>query len=281
MINEYLSITELAKLRKVTSETLRYYDRVGLLKPDYIDPNNGYRYYSVRKSERLGVIRELRDLGMSIEEILNYFDDCNLRKSIEILSQQYFKMQKEIETDLVLSGKIAKKLTFLGELLSFRDLNQPYIKKYSERYLLSLNRMAGGEKEHLYALSELETMLNEVSPILATDRLGVYTNEKILEPSETYVPSVPMLFLKEEKSNYDNLKENMQTVPAGYYLCIAYENGRLERYDSCFEKIKEYMKDNNLQVNGKIFQRYIIDVTMTSKRNETLMELQVPVKLEN
>lgn len=281
MINEYLSITELAKLRKVTSETLRYYDRIGLLKPDYTDPNNGYRYYSIRKSERLGVIRELRDLGMSIEEILNYFDDCNLRKSIEILSKQYFKMQQEIEADLVLSGKIAKKLTFLGELLSFRDLNQPFIKKYSERYLLSLNRPAGGEKEHLYALSELETMLNEISPILATDRLGVYTDEKILEPSDDYVPSVPMLFLKKEENNFDNLKENIQIVPAGYYLCIAYENGRLERYDSCFEKIKEYMKDNNLQVNGKIFQRYIIDVTMTSKRNETLMELQVPVRLEN
>lgn len=281
MINEYLSITELAKLRKVTSETLRYYDRIGLLKPDYTDPNNGYRYYSIRKSERLGVIRELRDLGMSIEEILNYFDDCNLRKSIEILSKQYFKMQQEIEADLVLSGKIAKKLTFLGELLSFRDLNQPFIKKYPERYLLSLNRLAGGEKEHLYALSELETMLNEISPILATDRLGVYTDEKILEPSNDYVPSVPMLFLKKEENNFDNLKENIQIVPAGYYLCIAYENGRLERYDSCFEKIKEYMKDNNLQVNGKIFQRYIIDVTMTSKRNETLMELQVPVRLEN
>lgn len=280
MTKEYLSITELAKLRKVTSETLRYYDRIGLLKPDYINPENGYRFYSVRKSERLGVIRELRDLGMSIEEILDYFNDCNLRKSIEILSKQYFKMQSDIETNLMLCGKIAKKLTFLGELLSLQDMNEPFLKKYPERYLISLNKPAGGEKEHLYALSELETMLTDISPILATDRLGVYTDERILEPSKDYIPSVPMLFVDAKEKN-GNAKDHVQSVPAGYYLCAVYENGRLERYDSCFEKIKEYMRDNNLQVNGKIFQRYKIDVTMTSKRNETLMEIQVPIKVKD
>ncbi len=80
MNDDYLSITELAKLRKVSSETLRYYDRINLLKPEYIDPETRYRYYSVRQSEKLGVIRELRELGMSVEEVKDYFKDCNLRK---------------------------------------------------------------------------------------------------------------------------------------------------------------------------------------------------------
>ena len=36
MARYVLSITELAKLKKITSETLRHYDRIGLLKPDHI-----------------------------------------------------------------------------------------------------------------------------------------------------------------------------------------------------------------------------------------------------
>ena len=49
MNDDYLSITELAKLRKVSSETLRYYDRINLLKPEYIDPETRYRYYHDRR----------------------------------------------------------------------------------------------------------------------------------------------------------------------------------------------------------------------------------------
>ena len=64
-----LSITELAKLRQVTSETLRYYDRIGLITPDYVDPQTRYRYYSIRQYEKLGTIKELRQLGMSIHDI--------------------------------------------------------------------------------------------------------------------------------------------------------------------------------------------------------------------
>ena len=96
MEEKYISITELAKLRKVSSETLRYYDRVGLLKPAYIDPQTRYRYYTIRQSEELGVIRELRDLGMSVQEIQNYLEGCNLQKSVKMLAQYYSRLQDDI-----------------------------------------------------------------------------------------------------------------------------------------------------------------------------------------
>lgn len=278
MNEDYLSITEMAKLRKVTSETLRYYDRIGLLKPDHIDPNNGYRYYSVRKSEKLGVIRELRELGMSIEEIVDYFTDCNLKKSVQIMRDQYSKLQDEIKNKILLSGKIAQKLAFLGELTALRDMDEPFLEKFPERYIITLNKPASGPKNYIYALSELESMLTEISPILATDRLGVFTDERILHPGKGCVPSTPMLFM-DNNNNNNNIAQYMQTIPEGYYLCFVYDKGRLEMYDSRFQKIRKYMAENNLRVCGKIFQRYIIDITMTDRRSETLMEIQVPVTL--
>ena len=39
-----ISITEMAKLRNISTETLRHYDRIGLLKPVYVDPKTGYRF---------------------------------------------------------------------------------------------------------------------------------------------------------------------------------------------------------------------------------------------
>jgi len=41
-----LSITEIAKYRNIPTERLRYYDKIGLLRPDYVDKLTGRRFYS-------------------------------------------------------------------------------------------------------------------------------------------------------------------------------------------------------------------------------------------
>ncbi|WP_303396671.1 MerR family DNA-binding transcriptional regulator [Clostridium tyrobutyricum] len=51
-MKDRISITDLARLRNVTTETLRYYDRIGLFKPIYVDPNTKYRYYSILQYEK-------------------------------------------------------------------------------------------------------------------------------------------------------------------------------------------------------------------------------------
>ncbi len=43
-------IGELAKLFNISTDTLRYYDKIGLLKPKY-DKDNGYRYYTYRNTD--------------------------------------------------------------------------------------------------------------------------------------------------------------------------------------------------------------------------------------
>ena len=65
-MKEIISITEMAKLRNISTETLRHYDRIDLLKPVHVDPDTGYRYYSITQYEKIGTIRELKNLGMSL-----------------------------------------------------------------------------------------------------------------------------------------------------------------------------------------------------------------------
>ena len=279
MEEKYISITELATLRKVSSETLRYYDRVGLLKPAYIDPQTRYRYYTIRQSEELGVIRELRDLGMSVQEIQNYLEGCNLQKSVKMLAQYYSRLQDDIERNLSLCRNIAHKLAYLGELTAVQETEAPHIRYIPERRLITFGEKAGGPNKHTYAITKLEGYLKDIAPVLATDSVGICAGEEILEQSEEYIPGVPIVFVEEEevKPEADKI---MQAAPAGNYLCMEYRGGRLEKYDVCFEKVKEYMKENGLTIDGPIYQVYKIDVTLTQNREETLLEIQVPVKGE-
>lgn len=274
MKEDLLSITELAKLRKVTSETLRYYDRIGLMKPVYVDPDTKYRYYSIRQYERLGTIKELRQLGMSIEDVMDYFNDRNLKKSKRILAHHHQLLQEEIRRKMLLSKILSRKLHFLDELSPPPVSDVVFECYFPKRYIITFDEPAGGPREHAYAFTKLEWYLDETAPILASDRVGVYADGRLLEKSEDYIPSVPMLFVEDG----DIQSEYKQEIPAGQYICMYYHDSGLEEYNPSFELIKDYLRVHDLEINGRIFQIYKIDVTLTSNPKEALMEIQVPVK---
>lgn len=62
-------IGDFSRLTQVTVKALRHYDRLGLLAPETIDPETGYRYYSGAQAPRLSRILALKDLGFSLEQI--------------------------------------------------------------------------------------------------------------------------------------------------------------------------------------------------------------------
>ena len=64
-----LNIGEFARLGQVSPRMLRHYDELGLLTPDRIDPDSGYRFYSVHQLGRLHRIVALRDIGFGLEQI--------------------------------------------------------------------------------------------------------------------------------------------------------------------------------------------------------------------
>lgn len=63
-----MKIGELAKLTDCDTETIRYYEREGLL-PVPPRSGSGYRQYSDSDAERLAFIRHCRSLGMSLDEV--------------------------------------------------------------------------------------------------------------------------------------------------------------------------------------------------------------------
>ncbi len=68
-------IGEFSKLCRVPVSALRYYSDLGLLPAAAIDPDSGYRHYSVSQLPRLNRILALKDLGLSLDEIQAMLDD--------------------------------------------------------------------------------------------------------------------------------------------------------------------------------------------------------------
>jgi DNA-binding transcriptional MerR regulator len=68
-------IGEFSQIARVSGRLLRYYDGIGLLRPERIDTQTGYRYYSAAQLPRLNRILALKDLGLSLDQIAKLIDD--------------------------------------------------------------------------------------------------------------------------------------------------------------------------------------------------------------
>lgn len=68
-------IGEFSQIARVSARLLRYYDGLGLLRPQRIDPQTGYRFYSARQLPRLNRILALKDLGLALDQVARFVDD--------------------------------------------------------------------------------------------------------------------------------------------------------------------------------------------------------------
>lgn len=95
-MKEFFSVSEAAKLVHMTAETLRHYDRIGLVKPCRTDEWTGYRYYSRQEVVRLNTIQLLRCMGLSLAEIKEILSYDDLEKIVGALKQAERRADEKI-----------------------------------------------------------------------------------------------------------------------------------------------------------------------------------------
>ena len=85
-----MQIKEFAALCGVSVRTLHYYDEIGLLKPPFVDEQNGYRFYDERSLERMLEILFYRELDFPLKSILEILSSPDYDK------KEAFRKQKEL-----------------------------------------------------------------------------------------------------------------------------------------------------------------------------------------
>lgn len=274
VLKDKFTIGEFAKLKNITSETLRYYDRVGLLKPIKTDEKTGYRYYSILQYERLSTILELRQLGMSIEEIKKYFDNRNLNQSINILKQKYNELEEKIKELKALEKSTKEKIKHLEYISKVDHSEEIIIKNIEKRYVITFDREIFNEVELNYSYVELENELNEIAPIVGSNRYGAIIGEK---SSNNIIERVFKLFLFIDDTG--NMDENkIKIIPKGDYVCMYYK-GFIWDISSKIEKMIKFIEKENYEICGDIIEIVQIDISVTDIDDEELFEIQIPVRI--
>ena len=91
-MEKYFKIGEISQLYNIGVDSLRYYEKLGLIVPKRAE--SGYRLYSVNDIWRLNVIRDLRDLGFGMEQIKEYLDKHTVDSTLNLLEEEQRAIQK-------------------------------------------------------------------------------------------------------------------------------------------------------------------------------------------
>lgn len=110
---------EAAEMFALTTDTIRYYERVGVIPPIKRD-KNGYRIYTTRDLNWIYLAKSLRHAGVSIESLIEFATLSQLGGNVE-------QAQKQILYDQL--QEITEKLDKMSKT---RDLLQYKINTYDE-----------------------------------------------------------------------------------------------------------------------------------------------------
>lgn len=272
-MDKKILIGEMAKIHNISTQTLRYYDSIGLLKPRHKDEDNKYRYYDIEQFAQLDSILFLKKLGMPLKDIKKYFSDRNLKILIDLLNKKEKDIDKEIEILERYKKSISKKLQFLEQNIEEAKLEECEIVDLENRDIIyiSLN-----DKTDIYSveygIKELSNRLGD-NLCLFEGRIGAFIpQEDILNKKYVTFKDIALIF---DYSIFNH--KNIKTLSKGRYARIIYR-GRYGYAEKYFDKLIKFIDMNDLESSGDGILLTVTDSAFSSKEEDYLTEIQIPLK---
>ncbi len=211
------SISETAKIVGMTTETLRHYDRIGLVKPCKTDNWTGYRYYSEHEIVILNTVRALRCMDLSLQEIQQILEYKDINKIVELLKKAEKNADNKIAEIKAAKSKIQKARIFYQSKLKTDKQNEEcgiYIKELPRRVILLSEELEEPSLDNLWDYHRhFYKQIGEENKNLFSfeDTAGIYT-----PLTDAAAAGEARLFAI--CSKYTDIK-GLKILSAGKYLC--------------------------------------------------------------
>ncbi len=269
-MNKLFTIGEMAKLFGINAKTLRFYDENGLVKPEYTDPQTGYRYYSTQQFERLNTIKYLKALHMPLAKIKQFFENKDIDQMIDILKEQEKEVERQKRELERIGLKIEGRLKQLSDAAS-TVYDQVEVKYLPERKLAVLRTEIPISDDLEYPIRQLE-LETQLEAAMFLGKVGVSVSEEHLAERRFHEFSSIFVVLEPE----DSYEGEGAVLPAGSYLTLRY-CGTHTQSEKYYHNLFDYMERNGYRLNGASVEITLVDSGITNDPARFVTELQIPV----
>lgn len=135
-MENYFKIGDVAEAKGFTIDTLRYYDKIGLVKPAYVDPETNYRYYTSQQLYKLEIIKYLKSMDVSNEDLLHLCRNKDINEWDRFLSELSRELRKKIDMLIQSIARIDSMRQRNQYLKSVNEHDGIYYKHFDARYVI-------------------------------------------------------------------------------------------------------------------------------------------------
>jgi DNA-binding transcriptional MerR regulator len=270
-----LKIGDFSRIGRVSVQTLRYYDDLGLLKPAAVDPFTGYRSYAFDQLPRLHRILALKDLGLTLEEIARLLrDEPSSEQLMGMLRLKETELLERVDEELHRLERVRARLRQLDE-----EQNMPnydvVIKKIEPLRIAGL-------RGRIPAYSEQGPLWGELGKFLAGRKitpsgacLTLYYSEEpdldaeVCEPVAREFPG--------------GQRVRCRTLPAVEQAACVVHNGPFASIGGAYASIAKWMESNGYECIGPVREVYLRPAQPAGDQADpddlqTVTEIQFPVR---
>lgn len=235
-----ISIGELSQLTGIGVKSLRYYERINVLKPAYVNPDSGYRYYSLDQVHAIDIITACIELDIPLKELAEFTEHdniINLRKFLNKGKQIAEKKIKALNKVLRAVSELEKKI----DLAESYPMGQIYTRELPKMYL---------RVEHCSSPIDEMSLLQMIKSFfevpLPEDDLNYQLEYGFLRENS---PEGALYHAFIEVPKHMATKHG-KTAPAGEYFCIQSDTRQIEHTHKIFKK---HIKNNHLAIETEIY----------------------------
>lgn len=271
-MEKYYSIGKISKIYNISKDTLRYYEKIGLLIP-YKKKETGYRYYSTEQIWKINNIRHLRELGIGLDTIKIFLKQRSVASTENILDLQLSVVEKELIKLKQLKKDILLKknnLKFFRKNIIFET---PILQTIDRRKIIKLKGKVKNDGDIDFRIKLLSVKTNSENDFLfAENEVGaIISFQNFMDEKYCVYDEIFIINNKGTKVG--------EWIEKKLYISL-YFKGDYSQNIKYYKKIKTFIKQNNLIVIGNIFEIFHIDIHTTERIEEYITEIQIPVKFK-
>ncbi|RYM02704.1 MerR family transcriptional regulator [Sporolactobacillus sp. THM7-7] len=271
-LKSFYKIKEVSKLFNIGIDSLRYYEKVGILSPKR--GNNGYRYYSLQDLQKIQTLNELHSsLDVPLTTIRDYLTNRKLKSTLGLLERQSQEITQKIAHLKKIRSKFQRTLRKIYEAAKENGDETIQVVRFPKRNAICLhNDFSGEELEANYFLQEL-IQLNKIETALIGNP-DCYELE--IDHSSQNSPYFNCKTIFFTLSPEQNVTPNY-FLPAGEYLTLSYRGDYINT-KRLFPKLRHFAENHHYRICSNLFEICKLGCYETDDTGEYLTELQVQVK---
>lgn len=265
------SIGQMARLFHLNVRTLRYYDQIGLLKPERVDETTRYRYYSSAQFERLNTILYLRALDVPIERIARFFDGRAVELMRGIFEDQLDEVRRKRHELELVERKITRRISQIDRAQQM-TCGEVEVVQLGERHFVALS-------ERFHPSDDLEPLIRDLSSRAYLDdavflgKVGVSLSLEDLRLG-VFSELSSVFILVEEEDAYPGATG---VLPAGCYARVQFQ-GTHRDAEPYYRLLLDHLSRAGYVACGDSVEVTLIDAGMTSDESQFVTEIQIPCR---